>query len=70
MSASAIWNVLQKKNPQTFSKISQSTIEGWIDRSNPDKPNWSHAALKMAELGNHQGHPNGGCRGALVCNSD
>lgn len=68
MSASAIRNWLQKKDPTVFEKISQTTINGWIDRSGP-QPKWSDNTLWLAEKGNQQGHPNGGHRGALVSES-
>lgn len=65
MSSFLIVKVLQKKDPTTFSGIARSTVKGWIDRSGPT-PCWSEKALKLAEAGNHQAHPNGGQRGALV----
>jgi hypothetical protein len=68
MSSSAIRNWLQKKDPAVFGKISRTTISGWIDRSG-DRPKWSENALRLAEIGNHQRHPNGGRRGALVSSS-
>lgn len=59
MSASAICNCLQKKDPAVFGKISRTTINEWIDRSR-DRPRWSENTLRLAEKGNHQRHPNGG----------
>jgi hypothetical protein len=57
--------MLQKRNPAVFGRISQMTINKWIDRSGT-KPKWSENTLQLAENGNHQCHPNGGRRGALV----
>jgi hypothetical protein len=68
MSASEICNWLRKRDPTIFVKISQTTINEWIDRSGP-RPRWSEKALRMAEMGNHQLHPNAGRRGALVSNA-
>ena len=65
MSASAIRNSLQKKDPAVFGNISRTTINEWIDRSG-DRPRWSENTLRLVEKGNHQRHPNGGHRGALV----
>jgi hypothetical protein len=65
MSALVIRNWLQKWDPVVFGKISQTTIKEWIDRSG-DQPRWSDRALQLAEKGNHQRHPNGERRGALV----
>ena len=65
MSASAIRNYLRKKDPTVFANISRTTINEWIDRSGP-RPKWSDKALRLAERGNHQLHPEGGCRGVLV----
>jgi hypothetical protein len=69
MSPSAIRNWLQKKDPAVFAKISRTTISEWIDRSG-SRPKWSEKALRLAENGNHQLHPEGGCRGALVSGPD
>jgi hypothetical protein len=65
MSASEIRNSLRRRDPMVFAKISRTTINEWIDRSG-SKPKWSDNALRMAENGNHQLHPNAGRRGALV----
>jgi hypothetical protein len=65
MSAWQIMKVLKKKSPDVFASIAHSTIEEWIDRSG-ERPRWSDSALRMAELGNNQGHHNGGRRGVLV----
>jgi hypothetical protein len=65
MSASEIRNILQRRDPMVFTKISHTTINEWIDQSGP-KPRWSDKALRMAENGNRQLNPNGGHRGALV----
>ena len=65
MSARKIAGVLQLKNPTDFLNISHNTIDGWIDRQGA-KPRWSDAALRMAELGNHQGHSKGGRKSILV----
>ena len=67
MSTSEIHNWLQKRDPTVFAKISWTTINEWIDWSGL-RPRWSEKALQMAEMGNHQLHPNAGCRGALVSN--
>lgn len=61
-----IMKVLRKKDAETFKALSHTTIEGWIDRKDREHPRWSDAALRMGELGNHQGHSNGGRKGALV----
>ena len=66
MSASAIRNCLQKKDPAIFANISRTTISGWIDCSG-SRPKWSNNALRLAKNGNHQLHPEGGRCGALVC---
>ena len=65
MSATAIRDWLRRRDPATFGDISRSTIYDWIDRSGT-RPQWSKEALDMAEKGNHQCHPNGGRRGALI----
>jgi hypothetical protein len=66
MSSRALAKVLTVKDSKTFSALAPSTIEGWIDRKSGLRPRWSDAALRRAELGNHQGHSNGGRRGVLV----
>jgi hypothetical protein len=63
-SSARLVQYLQKKDPTIFKGLARSTIEGWIDRSG--KPRWTDAAVRMAELGNHQGHSKGGKRGILV----
>jgi hypothetical protein len=65
MSATAIRNVLIKKNPTTFARIARTTINGWIDHSKTP-PQWSDAALQMAEDGNRPSSE-GGRAGVLVC---
>ncbi|KAG2748079.1 hypothetical protein P692DRAFT_20691496, partial [Suillus brevipes Sb2] len=55
---------LKKKDPVIFKGLAHSTVEGWIDRTG--KPRWTEAALRMAELGNHQGHSNGGQKGIFT----
>ena len=65
MSSSEIRNQLQSKDLVVFAGISQTTINSWIDRSG-SRARWSDTALKLAEKGNHQRHPNGGHRGVLV----
>jgi hypothetical protein len=65
MGASDIRNRLQRKDPVVFAGISRTTINSWIDRSG-SRARWSDTALSLAEKGNHQRHPNGGCRGVLV----
>jgi hypothetical protein len=65
-SATRLIQQLKNHNPKFFKNLARSTVEGWIDRSG-NKPQWSEAALRMAELGNHQGHSNGGQRGVFVC---
>ncbi len=66
MSATVIQNVLHQLTNKDLAKISQTTIEGWIDCSG-SRPKWSEKALTMAEKENHQGHSNGGWRRVLVC---
>ncbi|KAF8187081.1 hypothetical protein K438DRAFT_1973251 [Mycena galopus ATCC 62051] len=48
-----------------FEHLAHSTVEGWIDHSG-DKLQWSDRTLERAEVGNFQGHPNGGRRGVLA----
>ena len=63
------WNlikVMQQKDPITFKKLSRTTIEAWIDQSDPEWPCWSTSTLAKAEAANFQGHANGGWKGALV----
>jgi hypothetical protein len=69
MSASAIRNLLQRKDPTVFAGISRTTINSWIDRSG-SIPKWSDNALRLAENGDHQLHPNAGRRGILVSDND
>ncbi|KAG1826113.1 uncharacterized protein BJ212DRAFT_1295375 [Suillus subaureus] len=47
-----------------FKGLAQSTVKGWINHIG--KPRWVHAAVHMAELGNHQGHLKGGTKGILM----
>jgi hypothetical protein len=63
-SSSRLVQYLKKKDPVIFKGLAHSTVEGWIDRTG--KPRWTEAALCMAELGNHQGHSNGGRKGIFV----
>lgn len=67
VSWSLTWIVqyLKKKDSVTFKGLARSTVEGWIDRSG--KPKWTEAAIWMANLGNHQGHSNGGKKGIFIC---
>ena len=44
MGASAIADGLKKRDPITFTKISRTTINGWIDHSG-DKPQWKESIL-------------------------
>lgn len=56
MSAERIQSILALRYPWNFTIIAQSTIENWINRStNKNKPQWTTAALCMAEKGYHQG---------------
>lgn len=64
-SLSHLVQYLKRKDPVIFKGLARSTVEGWIDRTG--KPRWTEAALRMAELGNHQGHSNGGWKGIFVC---
>ncbi|KAG1749221.1 hypothetical protein EDB19DRAFT_1825476 [Suillus lakei] len=57
-SSTQLVQYLRKKDPIIFKGLARSTVEGWIDCAG--KPKWTEAALHMAELGNHQGHSNGG----------
>ncbi|KAJ7152006.1 hypothetical protein C8R46DRAFT_913655, partial [Mycena filopes] len=64
MSASAIRDVLRRRDPVIFAHILRTTIDGWIDRRGTT-PKWKASTLERAEKANFQGHPNGGRRGAL-----
>ena len=64
MSASAIVNGLKKRDPLTFASISQTTINGWIDRSG-DTPQWKESILRRVKAGNSPVHNKGGRRGIL-----
>ncbi|KAG1778131.1 hypothetical protein EV702DRAFT_920199, partial [Suillus placidus] len=64
-SATHLVQQLKNHDPKIFKNLAHSTVEGWIDRSG-NKPQWSEAALRMAELSNHQGHSNGGQRGVFT----
>lgn len=66
MSSTKIIQILKKKDAVTFKNLSRSTVESWIERPKEGKPQWSDAALRMAENGNHQGHGNGGRHGVFV----
>jgi hypothetical protein len=66
MSATEIVHELRKHNPETFGKISRTTVNEWIDRTG-DRPRWSDAALEKVGQGNNPGHNKGGRRGILVC---
>lgn len=48
---------LQKRNPDTFGKLSESTVRGWIDHMG-DHP-WSDAVLARILKGNDPGHHKG-----------
>ena len=65
MSSGEIVRELQKRNPDTFGRLNQSTVRGWIDRSG-DRPRWSDAVLARIPKGNDPGHQKGGRRGILV----
>ncbi|KAG1738087.1 uncharacterized protein EDB91DRAFT_1289558 [Suillus paluster] len=63
-SSTQIVQYLKKKDLVTFKGLARSTVKGWIDCSG--KPKWTEAAIRMANLGNHQGHSNGGKKGIFM----
>ncbi|KAG2130967.1 uncharacterized protein EDB93DRAFT_1108194 [Suillus bovinus] len=63
-SSTRIVQYLKKKDLATFKGLAKSTVEGWIDHSG--KPKWTEAAIRMTNLGNHQGHSNGAAEQAII----
>jgi hypothetical protein len=68
MSPTRIVKMCQAREPEIFRGLRRETVKGWIDRSG-DRPRWSDAVLRRAEIGNAPGHANGGRRGILVSTS-
>jgi hypothetical protein len=68
MSPTRIVKTCQAREPEIFRGLRRETVKGWIDRSG-DRPRWSDAVVRRAEIGNAPGHANGGRRGILVSTS-
>ncbi|VDC01763.1 unnamed protein product [Peniophora sp. CBMAI 1063] len=70
-SETAIQRELARRDPELFGCISRTTIQGWIDKSNPLAPRWTDSCLEMNRHGNHQAEGNkGGRRGILASYPD
>lgn len=65
MSSTEIVKELQKRNPDTFSRLRHSTVNEWIDRKD-GRPHWKEKVMVRVKRGNNPGHKNGGRRGILV----
>ena len=65
MSSRSIVHYLKRQDSKTFSLLSPSTVEGWVDRTG-DKPRWSESVVRRLQQGHQPGHSKGGRRGILV----
>jgi hypothetical protein len=65
MSPSEIVNILKKRNPETFERLSQTTVNEWIDTTG-DCLRWKDTTLAKIIQGNKPGHSKGGRQGILV----
>jgi hypothetical protein len=66
MSATEIVWELKKRNPDTFDKLSCTTVREWITTTEDGEKQWSDAVIKKVKQGNNPGHSKGGQRGDLV----
>lgn len=56
---------LKKKDPDTFTGLNHTTVDGWIDQTET-KLKWSEQTLERLKWGNDLGHSKGGQKGVLV----